>query len=42
MKKKLAEFVDNHFNGIMYTALAVTTLVSVVAFAVGHSITDGQ
>ena len=42
MKRKLAEFVDSHINSIMYTALVATTLVTVVAFAVGHSITDGQ
>ena len=42
MKRKLAEFVDNHLNGIMYTALVATTLVTVVSFAIGHSIVDDQ
>ena len=42
MKRKLVEFVANHFNGIMYTALVATTLVTVVSFAIGHSIVDGQ
>ena len=42
MKRKLAEFVDSHINSIMYTTLAATTLVTVVAFAIGHNIVDGQ
>ena len=42
MKRKLVEFVANHFNGIMYTTAIATTLVTVVAIAVTHSIVDGQ